>query len=414
MRRLCRIVVIMFVMLLSINAEAQYSGPYSVLINGSRPFDLGQFKPGDRVRITIQNRTSDTTTPETIEGEGCIKVFFTSDLPDVRSISIPCDINLNYNALFSVPTQSLTPYTGYAQFDTYDGDEEATVTITVNPVEVVSSTPQEVFDYMELAAALERGEVAAQAAEQLCNLLPHAGLEICKVAENTLGIIYGTLANYYKKLAAQDPIDHEFTNFDVPHVTLPRLSGHDALSKSVNGLIDNHEQQVDLIRAVLISINRASGAMVAGNIEWKDKQVRVAARYLKKLSHLTSKQVALQNRLKDIWTQLGYPTLVSSALELHNAQLQLRAFGFQPNQIELFRRAGLTGQDISDLATELITLDYRKVADIGGFPASLTYQPFVDALDNAAESLRNMAQSTKLEKSNDDDEEKERLVEKMR
>jgi hypothetical protein len=385
-------------------ASAQSAPPSvcaSVLVAIPGPVSLCHVNPGDKLRIKVQMMTSDDTTPESSEGENCPSVYFESLLPSFHAVNIPCDTALvNYNALYIVPSDSLEGYTAYALIPTFDGDESMSVNITVNPIDVLPSTLDEVAYFEEMALAAERGEIRAEILEQLCRFIPtHIGEQTCERLENVLATEEGVLAKYYEKLADQDPPDPNFTKLAI--VQRPAISQNGAdnqVATVVNQLLFNQQQQAFLMMAVTTCVNRAASAAKAGDTYSRQRQLKFAAYLLRQLSYSVTDQIKLQARLQDTWFQAGYPSLTPIASDIHNFQLNLNTSGFSAQQVQIFLRNGLKLQDIADLKTELVSFNYLEIAAIGGFPASLNLRQNVNDLQNAAQSFAKLASATASEK----------------
>lgn len=383
--RLIALVILVWIPTLS---RAQGSSPTSFFIDSAGPVTLEHYSANERLRIVVQLSTTDETSPESSEGEGCIHVGFQSTLPSFHGLNIPCDVYLNYNVIYTVPSDSLTGYDLVADFPTFDGDESAIITVTVNPVEVVKSTFDEVEHFENLAAAFEKGALNAKISEQLCVIMPTKVAEVaCERMEAVLEIEYEAEAMYYQKLAAQDPVDSNFREIATPRKCTQFPPAQDRFTDAVDALVSNEKSQTYLLEAILTSINRASGAKEAGNDYWRRRQLDAAAFYSLSLSEVMESEIRLQAALSHAWTAAGYPSLIPAASDVHNAQLALYSAGFSPSEIQQLEQDGLAPEDISALTTQLVTLDFNQVVAIGGFPTALTYDPFVEAQRQASKSL---------------------------
>lgn len=258
--------------------------------------------------------------------------------------------------------------------------------ITVNPVEPLKKSAEQIQHWEELAHAFHRGELNAEVAGKLCP--PIKG---CEQAFAGLAAVYAAQAIYYEQLA-NDPPDPNYTVIALPVMSLAPTVTPDpdvpaSITNAFNALFDNQKQAIGLEQAILTSINRASGAMAANDTVWQQRQTQAAASYLLQLSGIANKQVDLQAAMQSAWTGAGFPAVVASAVDIHNFQLQLYANGFSANEVQLLTQLGLSPDNIAYLSRVLVAQNYNETALAGAFPANLTYQPFVDALHNAANSL---------------------------
>ena len=358
----------------------------TIRVEWGSPTVIAGFKTGDKVRIQTRLISTDVTTPEAIENEPLLMQL--SSPGSYASASLLTDVFLT-SQIDSVPPDPNGPPTLSAYISGFDGDEYADVIITVNPIEPLKKSAELIQHWEELAHAFHRGELNAELAGKLC-----PPIKTCEQTFAGLAAVYAAQAIYYEQLA-NDPPDPNYTVIALPVTPLVPTAPSDpdvpaSLTNALNALFDNQKQAIGLEQAILTSINRASGAMAANDALWQQRQTQAAASYLLQLSGLANKQADLQAALQTAWTGAGFPSVVASAADIHNFQLQLYANGFSANQTQLLTQLGLSPDNIAYLSRVLVAQDYNETALAGAFPANLTYQPFVDALHNAANSLTNL------------------------
>jgi len=358
----------------------------TVRVDWGNPTAIAVFKPGDKVRIQSRLITTDTTVPETIENETLLMQL--SSPGSFASASTLTDVSLT-SQIDSVPPDPNGSPVLTAYISGFDGDEYADVTITVNPVEPLKKSAEQIQHWEDLAHAFHRGELNAELSGELCP--PIKG---CEEAFAGLAAVYAAQAINYEQLA-NDPPDPNYTVIALPVTPLAPTVTPDpdvplSITNAFNALFDNQKQAIGLEQAILTSINRASGAMAANDTVWQQRQTQAAASYLLQLSDLANKQADLQAALQSAWTGAGFPAVVASAAAIHNLQQQLYSNGFSTNEVQLLRQLGLSPDNIAYLSRVLVAQDYNEAALAGAFPANLTYQPFVDALHNAASSLTDL------------------------
>jgi hypothetical protein len=367
----------------AIPAYAAQTRTITVRVEWGSPVVIAVLDEGDKVKIQSQLLTTDTTVPETIENEPLVMV--TSSLRGISSAQGLSDVVLTFQIDSVGPAPTLARPTLSAFIRDFDGDEFANVTITVNPVEAVKKTAEQVRHWEELAHVFHQAGLVAAASALRC-----PPILICKLLEEGTEAIYEALALYYQQLAS-DPPDPNFMVIATPVTpSVPTLSPDPgvpgAITDAANALFDNARQSIGLLQAILVSINRASGALEAQETFWQEQQVQAAATYRLQLSDLTNKQVDLQSALRDAWAGSGFPDIVANAAQIHRVQLEVNAGGFSTNVVQLMSQLGLTADNIAYLRRVLVAQDFNEAALSGTFPANLTYQPFIDALHNAARS----------------------------
>lgn len=384
-----RIFSVLVGLLLSMFWVPAFADSYTstIHITWGSPTPLLALNPGDKVRIQTQLSSSDTTVPETVEDEPLIVSL--SSPGSFSSASVITDQYLT-DQIDSVPADPNGPPVLSAYITGYDGDESADVIVSVNPVEAVKKTAEEIENWEKLAQSYEKGHINADIAEHMC-----PPVVFCKKAEAALAAFYGSQAIYYERLA-QDPPDSNYTVIALPQTpSITPLAYDPSVPNNVidafNALFENYKQSIGLEQALLTTFNRATGAMVVQDATWQQKQTQAATMYLLQLSDLANRQPDLQTTLQNAWNAAGLPSLVASASDIHAYQIQIFYNGLPVNEVQILTQAGLTSQDIEYLRRVTVAQNYSQVASLGGFPASLTDPVLNNALHKAAASLSGLA-----------------------
>lgn len=384
-----RIILVFVGVLMSLFGVSAFASSYTstIHVTWGSPTPILALQPGDKVRIQTQLSSSDTTVPEAVEDEPLIVSL--SSPGSFASSSIITDQYL-IDQIDSVPADPNGPPVLSAYIIGYDGDESAEIIVSVNPVEAVKKTAEQIENWESLAQAFEKGHLNADIAEHLC-----PPIAVCKKAEAMLAAMYGSQALYYERLA-QDPPDSNYTVIALPQTPVISPLAYDpavpnSVIDSFNALFENYKQSIGLQQALLTTFNRATGAMVVQDATWQQKQTQAAAMYLLQLSDLASRQPDLQTTLQNAWNTAGLPSLVANATDIHAYQIQIFYNGLPVNEVQILTQAGLTSQDIDYLRRVTVAQNYSQVASLGGFPASLTDPELNNALRKAAASLSGLA-----------------------
>jgi hypothetical protein len=213
-----------------------------------------------------------------------------------------------------------------------------------------------------------------------------------------LAALYLSEAQSYTNLA-NDPPDPNFTVIATP--TVPSLSlqplttgsGFSSqLVNDLNSLLLNLEQQIALLRVIPTTINRVSGAVVAGNAFWQAQQARAAQNYASQLIPLLQTELTLEAALTNDFTA-GGAVFTFSSNDVANALNLVKQNGLPPGVTTALAQLGLdAGEQAAALQTVLST-DPALVATLGNgaFPQALSDSSFISATNTAINAFAELA-----------------------
>jgi hypothetical protein len=269
--------------------------------------------------------------------------------------------------------------------DTFSG-LAATTTYHVGIVRPLKS-PEQVKEYQVLSAqyraAAERALNASPGSDTSSG--PGFGSAFSAAALSMLSVYYGELAN--------DPIDPNFTSIAQPNPpSYPPLTAGSGLPQQVvdalNAYINNVEQFIGFSNAVLTSVDRESGAQLAGNGYWQHQQTRAAGSYAQQLAILVSAQPTLMTAYVNAWSASGLAEMTVTASEVSNVESQIATSGLPAPVLQILSQL-TDSATISQITTSLIAQDPNQAA--GTFPASLVDPSFVSAEQDAGVLFQSFA-----------------------
>jgi hypothetical protein len=154
---------------------------------------------------------------------------------------------------------------------------------------------------------------------------------------------------------ADDPPDSNFKTLARPQVkTITLSSGNITTSDSVkvaeNALVSNVAQIKALSDAMFISINRASGALLAKQPFWRRKQTELARSYASQLARLLDELPDIFARLRTSLVEAKL-TVAPTASDIVEAKRMIAEHGFPHEMSATFKEIGLSNREIQDLRT---------------------------------------------------------------
>lgn len=345
-----------------------------VVITSPSPQAIFTFQPGDKVRVEARLTTNDIQ--EDPENE-----------PLVLQVDVPYQSGIasNYVQLYIFDFKgsdlgSASMLSGW--INNGDFDEQAELTVHVNPVDPVNKDPVLVQQLLTNSRLLsDAGDRYALAAKACRNLSPFK--VDCAYLEAVASLYHGVSRLY--EAIARDPIDPNYTVIATPVIpSFPTVATPPGVSQAEadawNALFDNMKQTIGVGNVLITSINRAAGAMVAGDMTWKDQQVQAALGYAAQLALLVGAQADLHKNLQQILVQEGSTPIPLTVNDVINYQWSVYASGLPAFLVQDLTQLGLSAQDI-DLIRQWTTVkDPNIVAAAGGFPDSLTYPPLITGL----------------------------------
>lgn len=188
---------------------------------------------------------------------------------------------------------------------------------------------------------------------------------------------------------AQDPPDPNFTTIAEP--ITPSLSqqpftasdlGSQQLADAANALIANQTQWIGVAQALKTSLDRADGAVAAGDEAWQKQQEQAAQKYTLALGALTDPQLQLFADFFNAYQAAGLPALNLTVSDVIDYQNQLRANGLSPEMVQTLTELGADSVTQQEILQNLLTLDPNQVVSMGGgvFPNALIDNSFRDSI----------------------------------
>lgn len=195
-----------------------------------------------------------------------------------------------------------------------------------------------------------------------------AAVLISGVAAGFSGVISGGLA-----LLALDPPDLNFTIIKQPETpTLSQLpltidTGLNQQSlDSFNVLSNNLLQVIGTQNALITSLNRADGALLANDLFWEQQQIQAAQEYTSILSQLYAQQPQLYANLANaLKSNPGFEEITFNPSQFSSFQQSLRINGFSTSQLQLFSELGADITTIGQIMDNLLSIDSSSVASFG-------------------------------------------------
>jgi hypothetical protein len=218
----------------------------------------------------------------------------------------------------------------------------------------------------------------------------------CVVAGIVGGVVAGGLAWYATEQTAlvKDPPDPRFKVIARPANARPkrvsRRRGVSArASKTLNALAANIARQAGLAAVVLTSVERAGGALKAGDEHWERRQMLAAAGYASQLASLIDELPSVQSAARRAIAASTFPRIRPPLSEARRYIRQVKARGLPPKMKKALIRAGATK---ADLAAVRALIENSKPSDlVSTFPDSLVDPRLVEDTRAAATAFRSFA-----------------------
>jgi hypothetical protein len=343
--------------------------------------------------------TFDSSTPTVIvsglnKGEVVdFTAVLTSTDPDETGEGEP--LNLSSTSGYSaVVTNYSVPYSGsftaQANGETLtgwisgaDGDESATVQVTLNPApnskanDKVKNPAANLSDTLGYAAA-GLGIVTPFLVE-----VPPAAI-VTAVAGGLFGI-----ASIKANQIARDPIDPKYTVLARPvfyHIPAPPAGLTPWERSAYEELGKNLLTQSSLADAASTSYNRAAGAAQANRKFWAKVQYDLAVSYIHKLGWHVLAQPQLQVNLVRALKAAGVPDVSITPDQALSWETSISVNGLPSSEVHLLQSLGASADDIQMLTQLEITLDTSQIGETTLF-TQLTAPATLAALKTQARAL---------------------------
>jgi hypothetical protein len=157
----------------------------------------------------------------------------------------------------------------------------------------------------------------------------------------------------------------------VPRV-VPGSRVNTAAAAALNPLFASYVSEIGLERAVLTSIERASGAARANQPVWRRRQLQAAHGYAARLSRTLRAQPRLLTSARAALAASSVPSVAVNPPDVKTVQQQVNAGGLSSQLLAVLARLGVNKEKREQIRTTFMSLGPDIVAQIGSFPDALT------------------------------------------
>ena len=357
----------------------QASSTVTVTITSGSPVSIITLKAGDKVNISATLNSNDPNENSADEGEPLMLQVPGGSSYILKTYEMTAD--------FNVTAPASGPLTGYIKGA--DGDESATITVTLN------SSKKDWFTEETKSAMREAAENLHVSGQFFLVvgfseiIIPTPFTAAVGVVSNVFGIL-SDLSSITLSLLARDPPDPNFTVIAQPIVpTLPTLTVGPNITQAeadtLNALVNNQGQIIAYAHAIKISVDRAQGASDAGNTFWETKQVNAINAYSKQLAFLLAVQPGLMANTKQALQAAGLQTIAVSPTNVLNFEKSIASKGLSAAQLQTLTQFGATSAEIDQVRRLMIVQDTQAAS--GSFPDRFTDPVFANPLQHVSQSL---------------------------
>jgi hypothetical protein len=257
---------------------------------------------------------------------------------------------------------------------------------TLEPVPSKRFTPEQKDALNKGSADLNIFAGATAVGAVGCLVAPDPSVtKACSIGLGLLSGLTWTIGAQVAKLAL-DPPDLNFTTLE--KATLPSLSqlpfttkdGLTEQSVAAFNLLSNNLLQVNATGTALItSLNRADGALIANDLFWEQQQIQVAQEHTLTLSQLYAQQPQLYANLADaLKSNSGFDGITFNSAQFSSFQQGLRINGFSAAQLQLFSELGVDITSLGEIMDNLLSIDPNSFSSLGnGVFSDLLIDPFL-------------------------------------
>jgi hypothetical protein len=277
----------------------------------------------------------------------------------------------------------------------YDGDETATVTVTVNSKAKKRFTQAQKDALAKAAADLNIWAAGGATVTAICAVLPPPA-DLCVAFFGPFSGVTWIGSALYGRLAL-DPSDPDYTDIAQPSTASLDLmtlgpGKTQAEVDAFNALIGNEELAAAYAEAAYVTVNRAQGAADAGSDDWEAKQVAALNGYTAHLGALLEAQPALLNAFADA-LQAGGITRTITPNDVFNFEFQVVfGTGLPQSVLDTLRTLGVDQQAFEQIQELAFVQNIFDVA--GDYPAMLRNQSFQADLRAAGTALGSVADTS--------------------
>jgi hypothetical protein len=331
-------------------------------------------KVGDLINVTVVLQTDD---PDE-NGEGEPIAISSSGGEFIGNVGVYFSaVPFSY-----VATQANETVSG--SFVDSDGDETCSITLAWNQPQFISKTGKSVAAKVGVGLGIVSG--GSWTVAELCTaniiLGPICGIQAGLIAAvtATAGVLAGAVAS--------DPPDPNFMDIANPvfpslPIIIPQRGAPQALADAANALLANEVQMIGIERALVTTLNRASGASDAKNDLWLQRQQTQADLLETALAAALGKEATLLNNFQAALTAAVGNTVIT-ADQVKDFEAGVAADGLPAEDIAALQLLGVDDSLISVITNQAFVQDADAVAQ---FPLSLTDAALLQALQTGSVEL---------------------------
>jgi hypothetical protein len=288
---------------------------------------------------------------------------------------------------FSFKAASTAPVTAVGTISGFDGDESCEVSVSVNAKHRFTQTQKNILVGVASGFGITSG--LAWTLAEACT----AGIitaPICSLPAGLTAALTATITAAAATLLAIDPLDLNFTVIPilVPAPISLVTAGNgltQADADALNTLLRNEAALVGVFRAMLTSVNRASGAASVGDAFWEQKQVEAINGFVLQLGSLLTQEANAREALVALLTAENFPVAFITPQQVLTFEATLAFQGWSPNALAFLHQIGDDDAFIESMRKLIFTQDINLVA--GELPAALANQSFINTLRQAGHDL---------------------------
>jgi hypothetical protein len=274
-----------------------------------------------------------------------------------------------------------------------DGDESASIQVDVDPAPPPQWIPDDVKDAARVNASnAENNASALGTAGKVCKALTQAGQlqmkNLCRFISQSQKLEegWGQALNGI----ANDPSDPNFRVIATPVTPvvarLPAVDVPQAIADAFYALLDNQAQSIGVMRAIITSTNRATGAYDANDDRWMAAQAAAGVGYRVQLGTLIQNKVTLLANLQATLRANGVPPIAFGANDVLGYELDLLYNGFSNEEMQTYTALEYSAEAIEMARKRVAARDIYAAA--GTYPDLFVSPAYTSALQNLADVVR--------------------------
>jgi hypothetical protein len=274
-----------------------------------------------------------------------------------------------------------------------DGDESAVIVVDVDPAPPPQWIPDDIKDMAQKNASNAQNNASSLGtAGRVCKALTKAGelqfkglcefISASQKTEEGWGHLLNAIAN--------DPSDSNYTEIATPVTPVitpvPPTDVPQSIVDAYNVLMNNQLQSIGVMRAIITSTNRATGAYNANDDTWMAKQAAAGAKYRAQLGNLMQQKTTLLTNLQNALRANNVPSISVSASDILGYEINLLSYGFAYDEQALYTQLGYSADDIELARKRLAARDVS--ASAGTYPDMFMAAAYTADLQKLANALQ--------------------------